>query len=122
MTGGTEGAEGARRPLLRRRIVEASGCAGDLDDSDALLRAMRDGAERAGADVRQGTREPFLPHGVTCVLVLAESHLVVSTWPEWGFASIDACVCAPDVDLVALTAPVLALLAPTALVERAVGR
>ena len=108
-------------PALRRRIVEARGCAGGLDDVEALVDAMREGAARAGADVRQVTREPFLPHGATCVLVLAESHLVVSTWPEHRFASVDACVCGPGIELGALVAPVLALLAPAETVERLIG-
>ena len=114
MSGGPEG------PALRRRVVEARGCTGELRDADALLAAMREGAARAGAEVRQGTREPFLPHGATCVLVLAESHLVVSTWPEHRFAAVDACVCGPAVDLEALVAPVLALLAPARVLERRV--
>ncbi len=99
-------------PRLRRRIVDARRCAGNLTDAAALTAAMRTGAEAAGASVRQGTFEPFLPHGVTCVLILAESHYTVSTWPEHRFAAIDACVCDPALDLDALLAPVLALLAP----------
>lgn len=115
-------AVGTRGPALRRRIVEAHGCTGSLDDADALLEAMREGAVRAGAEPRQGTREPFLPHGVTCVLVLAESHVVVSTWPEHRFAAIDACVCGAGVDLEALAAPVLALLAPAEVARASVDR
>jgi S-adenosylmethionine/arginine decarboxylase-like enzyme len=42
--------------------------------------------------------ELLQPHGITCVLVLAESHLVVSTWPEHQFAHIDLFTCRADTD------------------------
>ncbi|MGH3814126.1 MAG: S-adenosylmethionine decarboxylase family protein, partial [Pseudonocardiaceae bacterium] len=40
----------------------------------------------------------FQPHGITCVLVLAESHLIVSTWPEHQLAHIDLFTCRADID------------------------
>ena len=97
-------------PHLRRRAVDARDCAGDLADAAALTAAMRAGCAAAGADVRREAVEPFVPHGVTCVLVLAESHYTVSTWPEHRFVAIDACVCDPALSLDALLAPVLALI------------
>lgn len=38
------------------------------------------------------------PTPVTCVLVLAESHLIVSTWPEHKLAHIDLFTCRADTD------------------------
>lgn len=35
----------------------------------------------------------FDPVGVTGVVLLAESHLAIHTWPEHGFVSIDLYVC-----------------------------
>lgn len=35
----------------------------------------------------------FHPVGVTGVVLLAESHLAIHTWPEHGFVSIDLYVC-----------------------------
>lgn len=35
----------------------------------------------------------FEPVGVTGVVLLAESHLAIHTWPERGFVSIDLYVC-----------------------------
>jgi len=35
----------------------------------------------------------FNPHGISGVVVIAESHLAIHTWPEYNFASIDIYTC-----------------------------
>lgn len=35
----------------------------------------------------------FQPHGATGVVLLAESHLSIHTWPEHGLASVDVFTC-----------------------------
>ena len=35
----------------------------------------------------------FEPQGVTGTVLLAESHLAIHTWPEYGFVSVDVYVC-----------------------------
>ena len=45
------------------------------------------------------------------MLVLSESHFVVSTWPEFSFASIDIALCNDAVSLERLSGPLLDLLA-----------
>lgn len=37
-------------------------------------------------------------HGTTCVLILAESHITVSTWPEHQLAHIDVFTFRADTD------------------------
>ena len=63
---------------------------------ERLLKAMRTAAGRLGAKVLDELAVPFQPHGLTCVLVLAESHLVVSTWPEQRLAHLDLFTCRAD--------------------------
>lgn len=87
-------------------------CAGDLTRSDALLQAMLRGVRETGATARKEAVEQFLPHGVTVVLVLSESHFIVSTWPEHQFASIDIGLCSDKVDPALLSQPLVELLAP----------
>lgn len=96
---------------LRRWRWNGHDCRGDLKDPKPLLKAMLDGVENSGATARSRSVEKFLPHGVTLVLVLSESHFVVSTWPEFGFASIDIAVCSDSVSIKQLTQPLLCLLA-----------
>ena len=58
---------------------------------DALLRA---GAEAAGASILHSHFHSFgQAQGVTGVLLLAESHISIHTWPEFGFAAADIFMC-----------------------------
>lgn len=42
----------------------------------------------------------FSPHGVSGVVIIAESHLTVHTWPEHRYAAVDVFSCG-DLDLAA---------------------
>ncbi|MEO7578751.1 MAG: adenosylmethionine decarboxylase [Massilia sp.] len=58
---------------------------------DALLRA---GAEAAGARILHSHFHTFGEGlGVTGVVLLAESHISIHTWPECGFAAADIFMC-----------------------------
>ena len=54
-----------------------------------LLSATRD----SGATVLADHFHQFEPHGVTGVLLLAESHLSIHTWPEEGLITVDVFTC-----------------------------
>ncbi len=73
---------------------------------------MLRGCLQAGAKLRQQAAEQFLPHGVTVAMILAESHFVVSTWPEHDFVTLDVAVCDPQLDLQALVQPIVHSLQP----------
>jgi S-adenosylmethionine decarboxylase len=49
--------------------------------------------ESAGATVVQALSHNFPGAGLTCVLILAESHAVLHTWPETGTVNIDLFSC-----------------------------
>jgi S-adenosylmethionine decarboxylase proenzyme len=49
--------------------------------------------ESAGATVVQTLAHNFPGAGLTCVLILAESHAVLHTWPETGTVNIDIFSC-----------------------------
>ena len=36
---------------------------------------------------------PFSPVGVTGMAIVSESHLVIHTWPEHGYAAVDIFTC-----------------------------
>ena len=60
-----------------------------LTDEDGLRAALRAGAEAGGATVL-GEEFHVFPNGaVTGVLVLAQSHLSIHTWPEYALANVD---------------------------------
>jgi S-adenosylmethionine decarboxylase len=57
---------------------------------DLLKRA----ALAAGAHIVYSHFHPFGPgQGVTGVVLLAESHISIHTWPETGFAAVDIFMC-----------------------------
>jgi len=65
-----------------------------LDDPAEIDAALRAGAEAAGATILHGHFHHFTPNGgVSGVLVLAESHISIHTWPERGYAAIDIFMC-----------------------------
>ena len=60
-----------------------------LTDADGLKTILYAGAEAGGATVL-GEKFCVFPNGaVTGVLVLAQSHLSIHTWPEFALANID---------------------------------
>ena len=64
-----------------------------LDDLDGLRELLADCARRGGATVVEERFHRFAPQGVSGVVVLAESHVAVHTWPENGFAAFDVFTC-----------------------------
>jgi len=49
--------------------------------------------ERAGASIVQEVSHVFPGAGLTCALILRESHAVLHTWPETGTVNIDIFSC-----------------------------
>ena len=82
-------------PLGTHLLADLSGIAQEpLRDCAALERLLRDAAIASGAQVLHGHFHSFGPgQGVTGVLLLAESHISLHTWPEVGFAAVDIFMC-----------------------------
>ncbi|MFG1849601.1 adenosylmethionine decarboxylase [Micromonospora carbonacea] len=75
-----------------------------------IMTAMRETCRLLGNTARSELVETFQPHGVTCVLVLAESHIVVTTWPEYELAHVDIFTCRAGSDPDGAVQPILTLL------------
>ncbi len=66
----------------------------NLDKLDVVERALKEAAEVAGATLLHSHLHHFsLNGGITGVLVLAESHITIHTWPEWSYAALDVFMC-----------------------------
>lgn len=66
----------------------------NLCDPDLIDSALREAAEAAGATILHSHFHHFSPNGgVSGVIVLAESHISIHTWPERAFAAIDIFMC-----------------------------
>lgn len=65
-----------------------------LDDEFAIRKALTRAAEACGATVLDSRFHRFTDSGgISGVLLLAESHISIHTWPERGFAAIDIFMC-----------------------------
>ena len=59
---------------------------------------MVDAAKHAHARIVDVVFHTFNPHGISGVIVIAESHLAIHTWPEYNFASIDVYTCGTEIN------------------------
>ena len=74
--------------------VDLSGCTDLVDRApDEIMRTFCAALRRAGATVVQEVSHAFPETGLTCVLILSESHAVLHTWPETGTVNIDIFSC-----------------------------
>ena len=69
-----------------------------LDNIRFLENCMKDAVEASGATIIDTKFHQFSPYGVSGVIVIAESHMAIHTWPEYGYAAIDFFTCGDRVD------------------------
>ena len=85
--------------LGRHLLCELYGCDRESLNRPELIRAeMLAAVSRSGATPIQDFVHTFTPHGVTGIIVIAESHFAIHTWPEYGFAAVDLFTCGDSVD------------------------
>ena len=64
-----------------------------LDDLEFVKETMMEAARSVGATIVGESFHKFDPIGVTGVVAIAESHLCIHTWPEYGYAAVDIFTC-----------------------------
>ncbi len=69
-----------------------------LNDLDYLRQILPAAASEAGATVLGESFHQFQPQGVSGVVIIAESHVFIHTWPECGYAAVDIFTCGSSVD------------------------
>ena len=75
-------------------LLELRGCDRErLDNVNYIEEAMVGAANEAGATIVGRSFHKFAPRGVTGILAIAESHLCIHTWPEYGYAAVDIFTC-----------------------------
>ncbi len=80
-------------------LMELSDCSQEkLNDLTGLELTLNKAAEISGATIIKSVFHQFSPQGVTGVVVVAESHLAIHTWPEFGYAAIDFFTCNHNMD------------------------
>ena len=83
-------------------LLELFDCDADVINSlEAVKGTLVEAAKRAQATIVDVVFHEFNPFGISGVVVIAESHLSIHTWPEYRYAAVDIFSCGdvlqPDV-------------------------
>lgn len=85
--------------LGRQILVEFYDCDRDvLNQTETIRESLLEGVRRSGATIVSDSFHTFSPHGVSGVVVIAESHVTIHTWPEHGYAAVDIFTCGETID------------------------
>ena len=80
------------KAIGRHIILEMWGCQ-NLDSVEIAEQALRDMVVALDVNLLDLKVYPFSPVGVTGMAIVSESHLVIHTWPEYGYAAVDLFTC-----------------------------
>jgi S-adenosylmethionine decarboxylase len=64
-----------------------------IRDLKAVRDALVEAAKAASATIVDISFHEFSPFGISGMVVIAESHLSIHTWPEYGYAAVDIFTC-----------------------------
>lgn len=69
-----------------------------LNQIDKIKKILISAVKTANATVIDVSFHHFSPYGISGVVLIAESHLTIHTWPEHGYAAIDLFTCNDNID------------------------
>jgi S-adenosylmethionine decarboxylase len=82
------------KPLGQHLLLDLFDCDAKAIGSLQIVKtSMLEAARRACATVVNTVFHEFSPCGVSGVVVIAESHLAIHTWPEQRYAAVDIFTC-----------------------------
>ena len=82
------------KSLAKHVLAEFYGCDPvKINDEKYLSSLFEEAARVSNATVIKTMLHKFSPQGVSGVVILAESHLAVHTWPEHGYAAVEIFTC-----------------------------
>ncbi len=78
----------------RHYLIEMIGCDSEkIKFVKNVRKTMLCAAEKSKSTILKHFFHQFKPAGVTGILLIAESHLSIHTWPEKNYAAIDIFTC-----------------------------
>jgi S-adenosylmethionine decarboxylase len=81
-------------PFASHMLLELHGCNAELlNNPEALKELLLEAVRRGHGTIVTDVFHTFSPHGVSGVVVIAESHVAIHTWPEHGYAAVDIFSC-----------------------------
>lgn len=109
--------------LGQHTLYDFHGCQAEaLRDTEKLRDAMLAGIRAAGGTIVNQTFHTFSPHGVSGVVVIAESHVTIHTWPEYNYAAVDVFSCGAKLQHAVIRDAIRLALAAEKIVERNFSR
>ena len=79
-------------------VLELWGCT-NLNSPPVVEQALKEIVTATNVTLLDLHVYPFSPIGVTGVAIVAESHIMIHTWPERDYAAIDVFTCGKERDL-----------------------
>jgi len=80
--------------LGRHLLLELYDCSSEiLNNLETVKATLVEAAKRAEATIIDVVFHEFNPFGISGVVVIAESHLSIHTWPEYRYAAVDIFSC-----------------------------
>lgn len=67
-----------------------------LNDVGFVKKRLEEAAKRACCTIVKSVFHEFNPFGLSGVVIIAESHFAIHTWPEYGYAAVDMFTCGKD--------------------------
>jgi S-adenosylmethionine decarboxylase proenzyme len=85
--------------LGRQILVEFYDCESDsINDVSFIEASFLEATRASGATIISHNFHKFSPHGVSGVVVIAESHVSIHSWPEYNYAAVDIFTCGESID------------------------
>lgn len=85
--------------LGRQILVEFYDCdQSKINDVSYIENSLIQATKASQATIISHNFHKFSPYGISGVVVIAESHVTIHTWPEYNYAAVDIFTCGETID------------------------
>jgi S-adenosylmethionine decarboxylase proenzyme len=95
-----------------RHIILELWDAKNTNSASTIEQALHEACESGNLKLGKIFIHQFSPHGVSGMAVIAESHIAIHTWPEYGFAAVDIYSSSESADIGMIAAVIKSAFAP----------
>jgi len=92
--------EAGRNPILLEEINQAGvhllidfWFGKNIEDEKKLREILIEAGKKSKSTPLKTSVYKFTPHGITGIILLAESHIAIHSWPEIGYLGVDIFTC-----------------------------
>lgn len=85
--------------LGKQILVEYYDCnQSKINDVSYIENSLIQATKASKATIISHNFHKFSPYGISGVVVIAESHVAIHTWPEYNYAAVDIFTCGDTID------------------------